>query len=179
MAARQISSLHNDAASSTGQSSPASARPLGFGLGAQSAPTSVKPKKRKSARFERTVKGQRAAFERIAAAERREKMKRCGIPPRFEGKTSQTSKRTPAKNDWYLSFPLNTQDRFDGNQGKCAVFIGTPGTGKTHLAVAIGLDLLNRGKSVLFCTAIRAIRRIKDTWEKVRRKPSRKRSSLW
>lgn len=108
----------------------------------------------------------RAAFERIAAAERREKMKRCGIPPRFEGKNFTNFKADTSEKKLVLEFSAEYAAGFDGNPGKCAVFIGTPGTGKTHLAVAIGLDLLNRGKSVLFCTAIRAIRRIKDTWGK-------------
>lgn len=108
----------------------------------------------------------KAAAERRALEEWQEKMKRCGIPPRFSGKTFASFKADTSGKQTVLKFSNEYAAGFDDNPGKCAVFIGTPGTGKTHLAVAIGLDLLSRGKSVLFCTAIRAIRRIKDTWTK-------------
>ncbi|MCK5289278.1 MAG: ATP-binding protein, partial [Candidatus Omnitrophica bacterium] len=33
------------------------------------------------------------------------------------------------------------------------VFIGNPGTGKTHLSIAIGIKALTKGYKVLFTTA--------------------------
>lgn len=55
-------------------------------------------------------------------------------------------------------------DRLRGRLDK-ALFIGLPGTGKTHLAVGIGLEVMeHHGAAVLFTTVMRAVRRVKDTW---------------
>lgn len=35
---------------------------------------------------------------------------------------------------------------------QCVHFLGPPGTGKTHLAIAIGLEAVKAGKSVFFAT---------------------------
>jgi DNA replication protein DnaC len=51
--------------------------------------------------------------------------------------------------------------------GPSIVMCGRPGTGKTHLACAIGLDLIERyGSRVMFSTALAAIRTIKDTYHR-------------
>ena len=45
------------------------------------------------------------------------------------------------------------------------MFVGLPGTGKTHLAAGIGLRLMKRdNRRVLFTTVMRAVRSIKETW---------------
>ncbi|WP_239287691.1 ATP-binding protein [Candidatus Nitrotoga sp. 1052] len=67
------------------------------------------------------------------------------------------------------AFADNYADTFDDvlKGGRCAVFVGKPGTGKTHLAVGIGLRIMHRDScSALFTTVLRAIRRIKDTWSR-------------
>lgn len=49
--------------------------------------------------------------------------------------------------------------------GRGSIFLGNVGTGKTHLAVAIGKQVMHKhGASVLFISVQRAIRSIKDTW---------------
>ena len=49
--------------------------------------------------------------------------------------------------------------------GRGAIFLGNVGTGKTHLAVSIGKQVMRKhGASVLFVSVQRAIRSIKDTW---------------
>jgi DNA replication protein DnaC len=49
--------------------------------------------------------------------------------------------------------------------GRGAFFLGNVGTGKTHLAVSIGVHVMRKhGASVLFMSVQRAIRSIKDTW---------------
>lgn len=66
-----------------------------------------------------------------------------------------------------LAFAEAYADSFDDalKTGRSAVFIGMPGTGKTHLAVGIGLRIMHRdSRSVLFSTVMRAIRRIRNTW---------------
>lgn len=49
-------------------------------------------------------------------------------------------------------------------RGTSLVLCGTPGTGKTHLACAIGNRVLNTGFSVLYITTVAAVRRVKMTW---------------
>lgn len=48
--------------------------------------------------------------------------------------------------------------------GICLVLCGTPGTGKTHLACAIGNQLIESGKTVLFTGCLQAISKVKETW---------------
>ena len=51
------------------------------------------------------------------------------------------------------------------SSGSSLIFAGKPGTGKTHLAAAIGLIASKEHrKSVLFSTVMRVVRRIKNTW---------------
>lgn len=45
-----------------------------------------------------------------------------------------------------------------------ALFVGRPGTGKTHLAAGIALELLRKGRSVWYATMARALSRVKATW---------------
>ena len=41
-----------------------------------------------------------------------------------------------------------------------------PGTGKTHLAVGIALELMRQGRAAMFCTVMRAVRTVKETWRR-------------
>lgn len=68
-----------------------------------------------------------------------------------------------------LEFAMDYAANFDQvlKTGRCAVFVGNPGTGKTHIACGIGLRIMGaQQRTVLFITVQRAIRRIKDTWVK-------------
>ncbi|MBS4536987.1 ATP-binding protein [Clostridium sp. D2Q-11] len=49
------------------------------------------------------------------------------------------------------SFDLFKLDFTDINQN--LIFIGAPGTGKTHLSISLGIEACKRGKSVQFYTA--------------------------
>ena len=51
-------------------------------------------------------------------------------------------------------------------QFKGVFLLGPTGTGKTHLAVGIGLHIMQRNRLVLFVTAQRMFCRIKDSWRK-------------
>lgn len=120
----------------------------------------------KAAKLRESIERSKILFAEIDKREWKEKMKRCGIPERFANRSFSNFIADSEEKEYVLDFSKKYAEEFESNPGRCAVFIGTPGTGKTHLAVAIGLDLLSREKSVLFSTAIRAIRRIKDTWGK-------------
>lgn len=103
--------------------------------------------------------------------ERRQRWERklgtSGIPERFKTRTignfvADSDAKRRAK-----GFAESYAYNFSSDalvSGKSAVFVGKPGTGKTHLAVGIGIEAMAEGYSVLFCTVMRAIRRIKDTW---------------
>ena len=65
-----------------------------------------------------------------------------------------------------LAFAKEYAETFDQvfKQGRSAIFIGKPGTGKTHLAIGIALAIMQQQRSALFVTVQRLIRRIKDSW---------------
>lgn len=96
------------------------------------------------------------------------KLKLSGIPERFHSRTldsfivqNEGQKRAHA-------FAKEYADSLDAvmETGRCAIFCGMPGTGKTHLAVGIGLAAIEKRKNVGFVTVQRMMRRIKDSWRK-------------
>lgn len=98
-----------------------------------------------------------------------ERLHKSCIPERFRDRTLKNfAAETPGQSQ-ALEFAVSYADGFDAvmKTGRCAMFIGPPGTGKTHLAAGIALRLMHRDKrTVLFTTVMRAIRSIKDTWAK-------------
>lgn len=88
-----------------------------------------------------------------------------GIPERFQNRTLHTFKAETEGQKYALDFAVAFSGQvMQERKGRSAIFVGMPGTGKTHLAAGIGLRLLRNGHPVLFSTVMRAIRRIKDTW---------------
>jgi DNA replication protein DnaC len=97
------------------------------------------------------------------------KVRDAGIPERFHDRSLQSFTAANEGQQYALKFAETYADQFDDvlATGRSALFIGKPGTGKTHLAAGIGLRIMSRqGRTVLFTTVIRAIRRVKDTWGK-------------
>lgn len=92
----------------------------------------------------------------------------AGIPERFRDRTLDTYVTETDGQLRALAFARSYADRFgaSGSEGKSALFIGTPGTGKTHLAIGIALQIMAEGRTAMFATVMRAIRTIKDTWRK-------------
>lgn len=94
-------------------------------------------------------------------------LKASCIPERFQNKTLGSFKAETIDQKVALKFSTEFADNFGEvlQSGKSAVFVGNPGTGKTHLACGIALRIMHRqNRSALFITVQRAIRRIKDTW---------------
>lgn len=52
----------------------------------------------------------------------------------------------------------------DWLSGKTLLLIGTPGTGKTHLACAVGHEAIKLGRTVLYTTVTRLLEDIKSSW---------------
>lgn len=97
------------------------------------------------------------------------KVNDAGIPERFRDRSLQSFVASNEGQAYALKFAEAYADQFDDvlMTGRSALFIGKPGTGKTHLAAGIGLRIMSRqSRTVLFTTVIRAIRRVKDTWGK-------------
>ncbi|WP_310625784.1 ATP-binding protein [Limnohabitans sp.] len=68
-----------------------------------------------------------------------------------------------------LAFAKTYADEFDKvlKTGRSAVFVGKPGTGKTHLSAGIGLRIMHRdNRTVLFSSVLRAVRRVKESWRR-------------
>ena len=92
-----------------------------------------------------------------------------GIPPRFADKTFDNYTPNNAASRVALTATRKYAEAFDAQsrQGRSLVFAGGPGTGKTHLATAIGQHIIREFQAVvLFGTVSQALRRIKDTYRK-------------
>jgi DNA replication protein DnaC len=97
------------------------------------------------------------------------KIGQTGIPERFHTRSFENFVATDAAQTKALDFCKRYADQFHDviATGRSAIFIGKPGTGKTHLAAAIGLHVMRQqNRTVLFTTVMRAIRRVKDSWDR-------------
>lgn len=114
---------------------------------------------------------ERKEQERAQARARQwqERLGHSGIPLRFHDRTLSGYQAQSDAQQAALDFAKEYALDFEQVQktGRGAVFVGRPGTGKTHLAVGIGLYAMRKFHArVLFITVQRAIRSVKDTWAK-------------
>jgi DNA replication protein DnaC len=125
----------------------------------------------------RCQKEESDALEAVAEQKRRqdkqnELQRRIGeacIPVRFRDRTFEVFNANSDSLRFALDFALEYANNFDDVlcTGRSAIFHGNPGTGKTHLSVAIGLYIMSHDqRTVLFSTALRMIRRVKDCWKR-------------
>lgn len=116
------------------------------------------------AKVRRCEEEERAAIEKAQRWQR--KLGIAGIPERFHTRTLDSYVAINAGQKNALSFATEYAESFETAQkmGRSAIFCGKPGTGKTHLAVGIGLHVMTLGRQVLFTTVQRAVRRVKDSW---------------
>lgn len=115
----------------------------------------------KEAKEAESRKARRMAWE--------EKLNAANVPERFMARTLDNFKAETPEQKRALEFATEYATNFTQviKTGRCALFIGKPGTGKTHLAIGIGLRIIaTENRTVLFTTVMRAIRRIKDSWVK-------------
>lgn len=63
-----------------------------------------------------------------------------------------------------LAYAKQFEERLTAGGG--LLLTGYPGTGKTHLAVAIANHVMHSGRSVLFTTVMRALRSVKDSYHR-------------
>lgn len=112
---------------------------------------------------------ERAALAATAAAEAR--IKRLGsaaIPPRFAQRSFDNYLAENAEQQRVLRTCRAYAQRFESvrHNGKNLVLCGAPGTGKTHLACAIGNEIAQVGHTVLFRTVGQLVNRIRETWRR-------------
>jgi DNA replication protein DnaC len=96
------------------------------------------------------------------------KLKMSGIPDRFhDRRISNFATESPEMGfarDAALEYAKNPDQVLEA--GRSMIFCGKPGTGKTHLAAAIGLAWMSKGYVVAFTTAMGAIRSVRETWRR-------------
>ena len=102
-----------------------------------------------------------AASDRIERA-----LGRSGIPPRFKALTldayrAEIPGEASAKNE-----AVNYARDFAalGMAGHCLILHGTFGTGNTHLACGIGLEIIQQGFTVAHFTVLDVVRRWRESW---------------
>jgi len=108
-----------------------------------------------------------AAKAKAAEVERwQRKLGMAGIPDRFMDRSLTSFVAATEAQKKALTFATRYAEDFGHVRvtGRGALFVGKPGTGKTHLAVGIALEVMGQGGTALFTTTMRAIRRVKDTW---------------
>lgn len=129
-----------------------------------SCPTCNAEKQREADIREQEIRGGMTERDRLRAQAIRE----AGIPERFK-----------EADVWHWQHGMDQQRRVwdvvrayctgmdDVLQvGRCLVFFGAPGTGKTHLACGIVRHVVEKGGTALYTTALDAVGRIRATWDK-------------
>lgn len=116
---------------------------------------------RKNIEF-RNAELKRERLEKLAL-----KINQSGIPTRFADRSFENfiAVSPEQKNAFrFASEYANTFGEDAFKTGRSVIFVGKPGTGKTHLAIAIAIRVMLLGGNVIFTTVFRALRRVKDTW---------------
>jgi DNA replication protein DnaC len=123
-----------------------------------------------------TTERENAEAEKAEAAKREARLREwqarigeSGIPERFQDRTLDNFVATTDAQRYALVFAKGYADGFAQvmKTGRSAMFIGKPGTGKTHLAAGIGMQVMReQRRAVLFTTVMRAVRRVKDSWSR-------------
>lgn len=122
------------------------------------------------------AEARKAENEKAEEARRRNEVLRwrasvgsAGIPDRFREKSLDSFVAETPEQQRALRSAQRYASEFDEalRTGRSLMFLGKPGTGKTHLAAGIALQLMrDQSRRVLFTTVLRAVRRVKDTWVK-------------
>jgi DNA replication protein DnaC len=113
------------------------------------------------------------AEEEAAQVARREqermeaRINRAGIPFRYRSKDFASFVADTDAKERALAIAMEFAQNYDEHmrKGTVIVFSGLPGTGKSHLAIAIALAVM-ASRTALYTSAIDAVRMVRDTWRK-------------
>ena len=104
----------------------------------------------------------------VCAREERERALwgRSGIPQRFRSKTLADYRATCPGQKQALASAHAFADQIEASlaQGRTMILCGNPGTGKTHIACAIGGECISAGKTAIFTSLAEIIDRVFSTW---------------
>lgn len=102
-----------------------------------------------------------------AQARLESRMNQAGIPLRYRTKDFASFIADTDGKEKALAVAMEFAQNFDAHRarGTVAVFSGLPGTGKSHLAIAIAQHVM-RVRTALYSSAIDAVRMIRDTWRR-------------
>ena len=120
-------------------------------------------------RREREAQAEQERTAKQALEDWRAKVNSAGIPPRFQDRRFNNYVATTPEQQHVLQVSRAYAADWERvrQDGRCLVFVGSPGTGKTHLACAIGAYVMHKhSASVLFRTVHQAMRGVRDTWVK-------------
>jgi DNA replication protein DnaC len=93
---------------------------------------------------------------------------RAAIPPRFAERTLEGYRATLDSQKKALAVASAYAERFEDvmERGSSLMFVGKPGTGKTHLACGIANKIMKGSHTALYVTVPDMIRSIRSTWRK-------------
>lgn len=96
-------------------------------------------------------------------------MGRACVPPRFRDRTFASFRATTEDQRRALEVSESYVEGFKTTfqrEGTSMMFLGKPGTGKTHLACAVLNELAPQQLFVFYTTVVEAVRRVKETWNR-------------
>lgn len=109
------------------------------------------------------------AARNVAEAQRRmeSSLNQAGIPVRYRRKTFESFVVESDAQERALCVAMEFAANFETHRrsGTVIVFSGVPGTGKSHLAIAIAQAVM-AGHTALYTSAIDAVRMIRNTWRR-------------
>jgi DNA replication protein DnaC len=106
------------------------------------------------------------------------RLQKANIPARFQGDSLDTFNPANEGQELALKTARAYVSQFGDNlkAGRCLVFLGTPGTGKTRLGCGVVTALVKAGYLARYATVSQIIRTIRDTWN--RESPAREEEIL-
>lgn len=117
---------------------------------------------------EEASKTEEEVRQREAEARRRRWERLLGvacIPKRFQSRSFVGYEADTPEQQYALAYAREYAENFEDalSTGRCAMFLGSPGTGKTHLAAAICMHIMRKGRTAYYTTVLDAIQQILDT----------------
>lgn len=100
----------------------------------------------------------------------KQKLEESGIPERFKQRTFAEYKvdADNQKQQKVFGFCMDYAKNFEGvkRTGRSFLMLGSVGVGKTHLSIAIALEIMSNGYNAKFTSASKMLREIKETYRK-------------
>lgn len=117
---------------------------------------------------EQTAKISAAEQARVRGESLTRAIERAGIPKRFQDKSLDSFVPADERQRRILEVCRDYLLRFDDvmRDGRCLIFSGKTGTGKTHLATAIANHLILAGRTAIFTSVREVVAAVKSTWRK-------------